>query len=218
RRFYWADRFVKNALKSGVLGEIVDFQFENGYPYAWPSASPFILSRAEAGGGVIMGLGSHVLDTMLWWLGQPSASETWTDARGGLDSECLIHFEMPGGARGSVELSRSRTLSNSVTIRGTQGILHAPFYGNRVEIQLDPSGLRVCGVVAPRIPAIGPVQDVATVMAEQIQDWIRAVRDGFPPAASGKEAMASISLIESCIATQREMDLPWTKPLTFPTP
>jgi predicted dehydrogenase len=211
RRYYWADRFIKDAISSGVLGDIIEFKFENGYPFAWPSVSPFILSRKEAGGGVLMGLGSHVLDTLMWWFGKPLKTEIWTDARGGLDSECLLQVQIASGGTGTVELSRSRQLSNSVSISGTKGNIYAPFYGNKVEITLKPSGITLEGVAVDQDAIFGMDQDVPSVMAIQIRDWVNASIEGRPPAATADEVTTSIQLIEELYAKQQLMDLPWTK-------
>lgn len=211
RRYYWADLFIKDAIASGLLGEITDFRFENGYPFTWPSVSPFILSRKEAGGGVLMGLGSHVLDTLIWWFGMPIKTDVWTDAQGGLDSECVLHLEIKGGGKGVVELSRSRQLTNSVSISGTKGSIVAPFYGNKVELTLKPSGITLGGVAVSPDTHPGLEQDVPSVMAIQIRDWVRASVEGKIPAATGHEVTSSIALVEECYRKQQLMDLLWTK-------
>jgi len=64
RRYFRCALFLKQVLTSGTLGPVQRFRIEDGGVYAWPSASPFILSKAHSGGGVLMGNGSHVMDSL----------------------------------------------------------------------------------------------------------------------------------------------------------
>ncbi len=156
RRFFRSDRLVRQMIQSGLMGELKHFEVENGYEYGWKSASNFILSKAQAGGGVLMGLGSHALDSMIWFLGQPSSTVYKSDAAGGIESECVLEFVMPNGARGTMELSRSRNLKNHYLFEFEKGTICAPFYGDEIRICFPNGDLGIRGKRSPtfrrRIP------------------------------------------------------------------
>jgi predicted dehydrogenase len=69
RRFYGSCRFVADALAAGQLGRILGFDLRDGGVFSWPLASDYLLRRDAAGGGVLMDLGVHDLDLLMWWLG-----------------------------------------------------------------------------------------------------------------------------------------------------
>ena len=70
--------------------------------YSWPVASDFMF-RKDAGGGVLADTGAHVLDTVLWWLGDWDKVEYHDDAHGGVEADCLLKLTMKSGAVGTVE-------------------------------------------------------------------------------------------------------------------
>jgi predicted dehydrogenase len=81
RRFQSSGRYAKELIDSGLLGEIESFDFSEGAPYSWPVASDFMFRR-DAGGGVLFDTGSHTLDLLLWWLGEPETVEYSDDDQG----------------------------------------------------------------------------------------------------------------------------------------
>ncbi|GAA5510429.1 hypothetical protein Rcae01_05937 [Novipirellula caenicola] len=204
---------VREYIRSSVLGKLVSFNVENGYDYAWSSASNFILSKAQAGGGVLMGLGSHVLDSLIWMLGDPIAFEFECDSEGGIESECKVHLTMAGGAKGCVELSRSRNLENRYLFEFEKGTIYAPFYGDNVSVSLAGSELTLNGRSVPAGSPYAEVQSVAKIMSQELDDFADAVIEGKPPMATGEDAMKSIALIDGCYASPKILDFPWMQPI-----
>ena len=216
RRFYWADRFIKELLSAGSFGRVTSFRAENGYPFEWPSASRFILSKTDAGGGVLMGLGSHVLDTLFCWLGQPEGFEFFSDAQGGLDADCRLELRMRSGASGVVELSRTRQLENRYVIECEHARIEAPFLGNVVEIVTPGDRLRLSGTVKPQACPSTAVADTAQPMTDQLRDFFDAIRKGREPMATIAQVTASIQLIEACYKVERPWPQPWMQSIILP--
>lgn len=216
RRFFWADRFIKGLLGTGAFGNVTSFRAENGYPFEWPSASRFILSKAEAGGGVLIGLGSHVLDTLFWWLGQPGSFEFYSDAQGGLDADCRLELRMQSGASGVVELSRTRQLENRCVIECEYARIEAPFLGNTVEIVTPTNRLRLSGTVKPEATRGAAAADGGQPMVDQLRDFIEAIYLGREPMATLAQVTSSIQLIEACYAAARPWPQPWMQPIVLP--
>ena len=97
RRFYDAGGFVRRVIDSGRLGDVRTVDVREGYVYDWPVASDFMFRRA-AGGGVLADAGAHILDNLLWWLGDVERVAYRDDARGGVAAACAIELERTSGA------------------------------------------------------------------------------------------------------------------------
>ncbi|MFN8707098.1 MAG: Gfo/Idh/MocA family protein [Planctomyces sp.] len=215
RRFYRSEIYIRDLLRSGILGEPRSFRLENGYDYAWPSATNFILSKDLAGGGVLMGLGSHVLDSMIWVLGPPASMKYFSDAAGGIESECRIEITMSNGATGIVELSRSRNLSNMFRIECERGTVSSPYNGNCVRVSVKGSTLELEGAVHPisghKTPLTQP-----EIMADELRNFVIAATTGTEPAASAEFVRQSIQIVEDCYASAIEYPTPWSSAVLIP--
>lgn len=217
RHFYRGDRLVKDIVENGILGKVRRFQMEDGYPYAWPSATHFILRKETAGGGVLMGLGSHIFDSMIWLFGEPESFRYYSDAKDGIEADCRVELTMPGGIEGVVELSRTRLLDNRYIIECEHGTISAPYYGDKATITTSAGDLSLSGRISPGVDFDAPTPGTADVMAEQLADFAAAVRDGRPPEATGEDARVSIALIEACYDRQEPLETPWIRPIELPS-
>lgn len=215
RRFYWADRHVRQVIQTGLYGPLRSFVAENGYPFEWPSASRFILSKAEAGGGVLMGLGSHMLDTLFWWLGEPENFTFRSDAHGGMDSECLVEMTMRCGARGTLELSRSRQLANSYVLEFEHATLKLPLYGNVIETRLKGSPYLVRDTVTPASDPLAQVDDFQP-LRDQFADFAAAIRSRGTPMSTVPQVARTIGFIGRCYAAAQPYPMEWIKPIELP--
>ena len=83
-RFFDSSLFVRNLLRDGLLGKIHRFEMHQGVIPRWPFATDFLLKKETAGGGVLADFGVHVLDLLLWWLGDWTELEYRDDAQGGI--------------------------------------------------------------------------------------------------------------------------------------
>lgn len=121
RRFIPAAQWVKAAIDAGVLGPIELFDFQEGSEFRWPVASGFFFRKETAGGGALADTGAHTLDLLLWWLGDVSSFDYYDDSYGGVEANCKLHLTLASGARGVVELSRTRKLRCTAILRGRRG-------------------------------------------------------------------------------------------------
>ncbi|MDB4627217.1 Gfo/Idh/MocA family oxidoreductase, partial [bacterium] len=98
-RLYPNLEFVRQALRDGLIGDLVSYDVRQGFPIeAWPVASDYLLRREEAGGGVLMDLGIHLLDFLQLCLGMPEKIDYRDDAHGGVEANCIMTVSHPGGA------------------------------------------------------------------------------------------------------------------------
>lgn len=131
RRAYPQVELARQLVESGVVGEITGFTAREGGRFRWRAVSNYTM-RDAVGGGVLWDTGSHTIDMTLfaagldqWYDPDVTAIEVERDrpepshefrARFGLRAEEHV-------VEGHVELSRTETLPNMVTLRGTRGEL-----------------------------------------------------------------------------------------------
>jgi predicted dehydrogenase len=58
--------FARRALRENLLGTITGFSVEDGYPFNWKSAAREFRLRKDSGGGVLMDIGCHVFDMLIY--------------------------------------------------------------------------------------------------------------------------------------------------------
>lgn len=214
RRFMHSAQRAKQIIADGLLGDIRSFDFREGNVYNWPVASDFFFRREAAGGGVLCDTGAHTLDMLLWWLGDVASFEYLDDNYGGVEADCELHATMGSGAKGIVELSRTRNLRNTAIIRGERGEIEVHLRHNWISFHpLDGTvGVGRNGIVKPRLDK--DKQNFRELFLIQLQDWLNAIPTGRPPAVTGREALSSVALIEACYAQRRLLQLPWVQPNT----
>ena len=199
RRFLPAYRWVHAALREGVLGPLRALVVEEGAPYGWPLKSGFMFDRAQSGGGVLFDAGAHVVDALLWWLGDLEATSVVDDARGGVEADVTIDLATPDGVEGVLRLSRLRLLSNTATFVGDRGELEVGLLDGRITWR-GPSG--------PALQAVaeGP-GDLPALFREQMRAWLQALEAGEPPPVGGAEGRRSVAWIEACYARREAAPL-----------
>jgi predicted dehydrogenase len=208
RRHLRAARWLKAFLDEGALGRVESFDVRDGFVYEWMVTSDAIWRREKAGGGVLMDVGVHVLDLLLWWLGPFADLSYKDDSYGGVEADCLIELTTPDGARGVVELSRTRGLRQSAIIRGEKGWIEIGIDSNRLRAEPeDLLDLRFNGVRGRSIKE----QTSDALYEAQLSDWRRVLTDGGEPAVPGREAIDSVALIERCYQARQEWALPWVR-------
>jgi hypothetical protein len=114
-----------------------------------------------------------------------------------------------------VELSRTRTLANSIVLEGSRGTLEWKF-GERYK-------LRIAGKESLVDPVSGAVRPAAIEAAwsdepdqpgyegfrAQIDDFVRAIETRTDGQLSGESVLPSVDLIEQCYAHRTPLDERW---------
>lgn len=205
RRYYQAAGFVKQMMNKNMLGNIISFDFREGYIFSWQSASDFMF-RKFAGGGVMVDTGIHTLDTLLWWLGEYDEVDYYDDAAGGVEANAELHLQLQNGAKGIVELSRTRTLRNTYIIKGELGSLEIGLGVNpEIKLYANLNGTCLTGQVFSKTFD----KNNKDVFVRQLKDFSKAIRKQVPPFISGFEARKSVQLLETCYAHKRLLQEPW---------
>jgi predicted dehydrogenase len=206
RRYAPGARWLKEAIDASALGRLKRFVMREGYDN-WPLLTECMWRRQNAGGGALSDAGAHALDQIMWWFGAPSAVEYWDDVDGddGVEANCLVRMGWPSGLEGEIELSRSRLLSNRLTIETEKGALSLATSGNLIESPGEAIGDGSSRMVTPRFKTI----NWSDLFQEQLVQF-RAYAAGQPAiVVTGEEAAQSVDLIQRCYAARRPLDLPW---------
>jgi predicted dehydrogenase len=206
RRFYDATRFVKRAIDQEWLGKVVSFDGCDGAIYSWPVASDFMFRR-EAGGGVLLDTGAHVLDRLVYWFGDPAEVHYRDDAFGGVEADCVLDVVMPGGARGHVELSRTRDLRNSWIIEFERGRIEVDTgFHPHVRMQLTGHPFGLDGNV---LRDDGREEEPLDCFARSFTDFVECLQTGRAPIGSGREGRRSVALMEECRRVRQPLEWDW---------
>ena len=207
-------RFAKELFAAGTLGRVTQVDVRQSAGGRWPYASAAALSR-EAGGGVLLDFGVHVLDLLLWWLGELRVVSCRDDAAGGIETECELELALDGGAPVSVSLSRTRVLRDTLVVSCERGTAELGVFEPAVA-RLTPTGATrsLSGTVSDpefdRAPLV-------TVFRRQMADFVAAIRGEGGPTVTGREGRRVVALAEACYAMRRPLRQPWDYPEAYAT-
>ncbi|HED65576.1 MAG TPA: Gfo/Idh/MocA family oxidoreductase [Planctomycetes bacterium] len=208
-RWFGIAAYVKDILNSGLIGRVESFDVREGMIYSWPVASDFMF-RKETGGGVLADTGAHVLDLVLYWLGDCADLEYEHDAEGGVEADCTLRMTMESGARGVVEMSRTRDLRNTWILRGEKGTLEVM---RRFAAEWTWSVEGRGTVLSGTVQTDGKPEDPLECFRAQWTDFLGAIREGREPFLNGVEGRRGVELIERCHAVAKpfagESARPW---------
>ncbi|HQO63600.1 MAG TPA: Gfo/Idh/MocA family oxidoreductase [Syntrophorhabdus sp.] len=212
RRYFNNSKIIKYAIESGMLGDIRSFSLKEGGVFNWPSASGFYFDRSQAGGGALMDTGPHVLDLLLWWLGEPYEITYTDDNFGGVEASCVVKAKMKNGAEGIVKISRLVPVDTMYVFEGTRGTLRAhPFFLDKLNITMNNIGESELNIIEKTriLSADSNRVRILSCFKEQLQNFIDSIRKGVPLIVDGREGKRVVELIERCYAQRQEMEAPW---------
>lgn len=218
RRFFPTSRMVRELVVGGALGKPVSFEWMEGGPFNWPAASPSFFQKSASPGGVFADIGTHVLDLLLWWFGEPESFSYQDDALGGIEANARLKLRFANGVSGSLRLSRDTAIPNGTRIRFERGSIW--FQGASADsavVQLDGCSHIVRGGLhdAPAAKAgVGhgfgaSARTYSQSFMEQILNLCRAIRGEEPLVVPGTDAAKGMELIERCYAARQTMPMPW---------
>ena len=204
-------RMARACIANGTLGDIVGFSIEDGFPFAWQAVNEFRFDKAR-GGGILMDIGSHVLDTLRFWFGDITIARYADDSRGGVETNCVIDVATPGGASGTVELSWTRNLRNSARIVGTHATLDVEWYANNARLSVKDGAWSLAGPIAAA-PGLGDgAETFPSLFESQLKRWHATLNGDTVRGAgiaSGIDGLRNIELIAACRAAREDLAEPW---------
>lgn len=220
RRLLPSTRLLRGMMESGIVGAPLAIDVEEGGEYGWPLATLANLTPGLGGGGVLIDIGSHLLDVIQFLV--PGTMELVShadNARGGVETDSLLTLRLSGAQRilpCRVELSRTRKLRNSIRVECERGVLELP-RGEFSDVQVHFNDLKIGDALTGNRPVrvssrwsdAEPPIGYQTFRAE-IDDWLEAMAHGREPVLSGRSGTSTVRVIEQAYAARRVMSEVWT--------
>jgi predicted dehydrogenase len=216
-RFTPAALACRRALQAGEVGRVflASVRVKLRRSAAYFEGAAWRGRKAEAGGGVLMIQAIHTLDLLLWTLGMPrrvlGRSATAVHAIQVEDVAVgLLEFE--GGALAALEATTAAIPEHPAELeihgdRGTAALFDSRGFLSFWSSTLDrPASLpdrwrRNAADFREQEAPARPSQAAVQPHAENIRDFVAAVRQGRPPLVDGHEARRSLLVIEALYAS-----------------
>jgi len=203
-RHYVSVKLMKRLLEDRFFGKIDKFHCEFGVRGGYASVSGYNLSRDQAGGGVLVTMGSHYIDRMIYWFGDPVAIEFADDSYGGVEGNCTGHLKFANGVKGSFFFSKSIALKNKFVFETERYVVDLPV-AETERLTLYPREMP--GVKME----VGAREAYASTDYHQVEleDFARSIRTGTPPVIDGVEGARSVKLSDALYACRTQLPEPW---------
>ena len=217
RRQFPAAQAIRRLIGSGALGELHAIECFEGGPFRWPVQSASYFAKDAGNGGVLQDIGTHALDLLIWWLGEPTSVGYEDDSMGGVEANCRVDLRF-GDVAASLRLSRDWARPNRYLISGADGwIAWEPNEADRYEFGFTGSAVGAECVLREVVPgADGPAFGATPLTFEWgfVEQLRRAISDDadFTP-VSGAETLATLALIDRCYSSRSAMSMPWMVPV-----
>jgi predicted dehydrogenase len=216
RRFFPATQTIRDLLARKVLGEVKTFYCYEGGRFEWPVQSASFFKKEMAQGGVLLDIGVHLLDLLIWWWGQPVEVIYEDDAMGGIEVNCRLTLKFAEGFSGQVRLSRDCTQPNRYVIQAEKGWLswtvneaeqiQIGFYETDFALNAQLHENKTEG----HLPTLGqPSFNFQQSFVNQFRNVVAAMQGTAPLVVPGEQGLKSLKLIEQCYRHRRLMAMPW---------
>jgi predicted dehydrogenase len=214
RRFQPSSMILRSVLEEGILGNLHGYDCQYGAPYDWETASGFYFSKAQAGGGVLIDYGVHVLDSLVDWFGPVVRFRYQDDDWGsGIEANVLLdldHHGRYGEIKGRVRLSRTYELANHLVVRGSACRAELPVSDTSVVLLHRRLAEREVSMTL-RLPASNPGLP-SDSFYHQLENFLRSIQGAELPVVDGWQALSTLELIEQCYAQRQRIPEPWSDP------
>jgi predicted dehydrogenase/nucleoside-diphosphate-sugar epimerase len=215
RRFLPCVRLLRELIERGEFGRPLAVDAEEGGPYGWQLATLDSLTRTAGGGGVLIDLGSHVIDLILYVLSATPVVERYLDnSRGGIETDCLLHSSLQtpyGVVPFRLELSRTRELRGTIRVECEHATIEL-LRGNFTELLVhrhhapgSAAPIRFSAAWTHTSPFLG-----YEAFRQEIDDWVTAMAQGTEPILSGRSVVPVVGLIEDAYRSRAVLPEPWT--------
>jgi UDP-N-acetyl-2-amino-2-deoxyglucuronate dehydrogenase len=223
RRFQHAPAYVHRAISEGKLGRVTSGVAESTF---WRSQEYYDSggwrgTRALDGGGALMNQGIHVLDLLIWMLGEPvevqAVSECLAHERIDVEDTLAATIRFANGAVGTITATTAAYpgLPVRLSVHGDRGsaVIEREELAYFHSADPDPDSGADTDPPQNQAPASDGPQGQASIddaHRDQYLDFIAAVRDGRPPLVGtreGRRALHTVLAIYESARTRKPVTL-----------
>ncbi len=190
-RFRGNNRQMHRLIQSGYFGVIHEFAYQFGSRGGWAPLSAYNLDKSATGGGVLVVTGSHFLDRMLHWFGDPVENSLQTDSEGGPEANALASFRFD---RDGTELNATARFSKTVALKA--GIVLNTDKGIISLADAPDAKIMVRPHDADVVLSIEPDEPAGNIFQAQLENFVDACRQSGHIEVSGREGLRSVVLTE----------------------
>jgi len=207
-RFYPVVTLLKRLLDERFFGRVERFDYEHGTVGGWSPQSGYNLDARQSGGGVLLVQGTHFIDRMLHWFGEPASVSFADDSHGGVEATCRAELRFDDGLTGTMFLSKTVELRNRLLLETERGRVELPAAETH-ELVLRPR--TPTGLEMRLRPCPGASADPRPVdyFQLQVEEFARVIRQGGAPKVDGVTAARSVRLCEALYAARTSIEEPW---------
>lgn len=205
RRMFPNFKAVKEVIESGQLGSLLKIEYIEGDTFGWQSATGFSLNPKISSKGILLDLGSHVIDTLCWWLdGKPDLEEFFDDSYGGPESVAKIRAHK-NGCTINIILNRLCELSNTYKIVCEKGIIEGKIFDWKRFTIRDNSGR----FIEKKIKSSS--KNYPGFVMQIIENFIQVLGGIAKPLVPGRDVLPSIDFIHACYEQRKRFEFSWDK-------
>jgi predicted dehydrogenase len=203
RRLAPHSEYVKKLLAEGAVGQILSVEYLDGSEFRWPTTTGFYFDHALSSKGVLLDIGSHVMDMIRWWLGAtPTLVSSQNDSFGGYEAVADVRLRS-GLCDIHMRLSRLAKLPNTFEIRGEKGWIKGRVYDSG-SITIGSSDGR------ERVVRLSQRQANMAAFADKVLgNFFRAIRGEADVMFPAEDVVPSLELIDAAYETAKRFAMPW---------
>lgn len=203
-----APRILKSLVERGAIGPIETVEARFGDETNWEFASGYRLREDLSGGGVLTDKGPHLLDIVYWILGEELVVERYADdSYGGLEANAELVLSVPeAGISGTLEVTASRDIENSIELAGRDGTLRAEPDGAFVSLSSPTLDEEIHVTASGETPATSTAR-----MRRQVDRFVRSVQTGTATYVPAESGIHVLEVIEDCYANRERLPQPWNE-------
>ena len=202
RRFAGSTALVAETLGRLIVGRPRRFEIRESV-WNWP-LNRTTFDKTFAGGGVLIDMGPHVLDLLTTWLGPVDLLEYADDSAGGVEatSWARVRCHAPHGTvDGEIFLTRAYQTPNYARIFCDDGYIEVnPHSRTKIKIAFGHG---------PQDFTTTAQANASDPFALQLQNFLEAVNGEAKLVVPIADAVAGVSVIESCYRRRQPLSEPW---------
>ena len=185
---------VRNALRSGLIGDLNSITIEHGGRFQWPTQSEAYFSKEH--GGLLVNMGIHYLDLVEDWVGPLTPLKYEDDFEGGVEANFAFKLQTRNSAQIQLKLSYTHQLRDGVVLRGSKGKITANLGFDACVWQSHETGTTATLQPTTLFRSGDWPKDFISCFVEQFHEFHLVIRGEEKPRVSASSSARTLELIE----------------------